>query len=240
MQIVPDIYSEKGKKEQVENMFDNIAGRYDRLNHILSLRIDTLWRKKVRKILEPFEPKKILDIATGTGDLAIELTKLSCDEIIGLDLSAQMLQIAEKKIEAKKLQSKIKCIKGDSENLVFENHSFDAITVAFGVRNFENLEKGLQEIFRVLKPGGNFIILEFSKVKKFPMKQLFTFYFRYITPVIGRIISKNNLAYKYLPNSVAFFPEGEQMVVILKNIGFTEVICKEVSQGIASIYHCKK
>lgn len=239
-QVVPDIHSTRSKKEQVEEMFDTIAGKYDFLNRLLSLRIDTLWRNHVTKILKPFAPKKILDIATGTGDLALALTTLNPDKIIGLDLSANMLSIADQKIKANNKTDIISLVKGDSENLPFDNDSFDAITVAFGVRNFENLEKGLIEIHRVLKPNGQFIILEFSKVKKFPFKQIFQFYFRYITPMLGKIVSKSTQAYTYLPNSVSVFPEGEEMCVILQSIGFKQVICKPLSFGISSIYHCQK
>lgn len=221
-------------------MFDDIAPRYDLLNRILSLRIDTLWRKRVRKILAPHQPKKILDIATGTGDLAIELAKLQPERIVGVDLSAEMIAYGNKKLDAKKLDHFIKFEKGDSENLRFENDTFDAATVAFGVRNFEHLEKGLSEIHRVLKPGKQFVILEFSKVKTFPLKQLYHFYFRYITPTIGKLLSKNREAYSYLPNSVAAFPEGEEMCLILKKVGFKKVICKSLTFGVASIYQCEK
>ena len=240
MQVVPNSSSSETKKKQVENMFDDIAPRYDLLNRILSMRIDTIWRKRVRKLLEPHAPKKILDIATGTGDLAIELVNLHPDEIIGLDLSAEMLNYGSKKIVSKKLQHLISLQQGDSEDLPFEENSFDAITVAFGVRNFENLKKGLAEIYRVLRPKKHFIILEFSKVKTFPLKQLYHFYFRYITPTVGKLLSKNKEAYSYLPNSVAVFPEGDEMCLILKNIGFNKVTCKTLTFGIASIYYCEK
>ena len=240
MQVVPSSTSTDGKKAQVENMFDDIAPRYDLLNRILSLRIDTLWRKRVRKLLAPHQPKKVLDIATGTGDLAIELAKLQPEEIIGLDLSAEMISYGIKKVENKNLNHLISFQKGDSENLPFNDNQFDAITVAFGVRNFENLEKGLSEIYRVLKPEKQFVILEFSKVKAFPFKQLYHFYFRYITPTIGKLLSKNKEAYSYLPNSVAVFPEGEEMCLILEKIGFKKVVCKSLTFGVASIYHCEK
>lgn len=239
-QIVPDIHSTRSKKEQVEEMFDGIARRYDFLNRLLSLRIDTLWRKKVIQILKPFHPKYILDVATGTGDLAIALTHLNPQKIIGVDISAGMLEIGEQKIKSKKLQSLIQLQKADSENLPFGDNQFDAITVAFGVRNFENLNQGLKEMYRVLNPNGQFIILEFSKVKKFPIKQFYNFYFRYVTPTLGKIVSKNANAYTYLPNSVQIFPEGDEMVVILQNIGFKKIVCTSLSFGIASIYHCQK
>ncbi len=240
MQVVPNSSSADSKKKQVENMFDDIAPRYDLLNRILSMRIDTLWRKRVRKLLEPHAPKRILDIATGTCDLAIELEKLNPEQIIGLDLSAEMLHYGSKKIASKQLDHVISLQQGDSENLPYNDKSFDAITVAFGVRNFEHLEKGLSEIYRVLKPQKHFIILEFSKVKSFPLKQLYHFYFRYITPAVGKLLSKNKEAYSYLPNSVAVFPEGDEMCLILKNIGFKKVICKTLTFGVASIYFCEK
>ncbi len=238
--IVPDQHSELGKKQQVENMFDGIAHNYDFLNRLLSFRIDVLWRNRVIKMLKPFKPQRILDVATGTADLAIALQKLNPQSVIGIDISAGMLAIGQQKIEQKKLNNNITLQKADSENLPFEDNYFDAVTVAFGVRNFENLEKGLSEIRRVLKPDGQFIILEFSKVKVFPLKQLYHFYFRYITPFVGRIFSKSNQAYTYLPNSVAVFPEGEEMCVILQKVGFKQPLCKHVSFGIASIYQSKK
>jgi demethylmenaquinone methyltransferase / 2-methoxy-6-polyprenyl-1,4-benzoquinol methylase len=238
--IVPDDQSKLGKKEQIENMFDSIAPKYDFLNRLLSLRIDTLWRKKVIRILQPFAPKYILDVATGTGDLALALTQLNPELIIGLDLSAQMLSIAEQKVKSHPKGIPIQLVKGDSEHLPFPDNQFDAVTVAFGVRNFENLSKGLQEILRVLKPGGQFVILEFSKVKKTPFKQFFSFYFRYVTPIIGKLFSQNSTAYTYLPNSVEVFPEGEEMCVILQQLGFKKVTCQIVSLGIASIYHSEK
>lgn len=238
--IVPDQHSELSKKEQVEQMFDGIAHRYDFLNRLLSFRIDVLWRNQVIKILKPFEPKRILDVATGTGDLALALTKLKPNEIIGIDISSGMLEIGKQKVSKLGLNKMIQLQQADSENLPFECDYFDAVTVAFGVRNFEHLDKGLSEIFRVLKPGGQFIILEFSKVKVFPLKQLYHIYFRYITPWVGKMFSKSSNAYTYLPNSVAVFPEGEEMCVILQKIGFKKAVCKSLSFGIASIYYCQK
>jgi demethylmenaquinone methyltransferase/2-methoxy-6-polyprenyl-1,4-benzoquinol methylase len=235
-QIVPDIHSSQSKKVQVEQMFDGIAARYDMLNRLLSLRIDVLWRNKVVAMLKPLKPEMILDVATGTADLAIALNALNPKKIVGLDLSHNMLEIGRVKVQDKKLQSVIELVKGDSEQLPFRDASFDAVTVAFGVRNFENLQKGLSEIYRVLKPGGTFIILEFSKVKKAPLKQLYQFYFRYITPMVGRLFSKDTKAYSYLPNSVQVFPEGEEMCVILQNLGFKKVTCTPLSFGISSIY----
>jgi demethylmenaquinone methyltransferase / 2-methoxy-6-polyprenyl-1,4-benzoquinol methylase len=238
--VLPDEQSSLNKKKQIENMFDDIAGRYDFLNRLLSFRTDTLWRKKVVKIVSKYQPTSILDIATGTGDLAIALSALQPKKITGLDLSAQMLAMGQQKIESRNLTSIIELVKGDSEQLPFPDNSYEAVTVAFGVRNFENLENGLKEIYRVLKPGCPFVILEFSKVKIFPFKQFFSLYFRYITPLIGKIFSRSSKAYTYLPNSVAVFPEGEEMNVILQQIGFKKTTCHTLSLGIASIYHCEK
>lgn len=238
--VVPDSHSTLSKKEQVEQMFDSIAGKYDFLNRLLSFRIDVLWRNRVVNLLKPLHPRQILDVATGTGDLAIALTKLNPEKVIGLDLSQNMLDAGKVKIEQKHLSGLIEMVKGDSEKMSFTDDRFDAITVAFGVRNFENLEAGLREIYRVLKPGGMFIILEFSKVKSFPFKQFYHIYFSYITPWIGKIFSKDNKAYTYLPKSVAVFPEGEEMCHILQTLGFKHPVCKPVSFGIASIYQCTK
>jgi len=238
--IVPDSRSDQGKKQQVEGMFDDIAGRYDFLNRLLSFRIDVLWRNRVIRLLKPHQPQLILDVATGTADLAIALEKLHPNAITGIDISAGMLDVGRQKVAAKNLSRIITLQKADSEDLPFANDSFDAVTVAFGVRNFEHLDKGLSEIYRVLKPGGQFIILEFSKVKVFPVKQLYHFYFRYITPLIGKLFSSNRNAYTYLPNSVAVFPEGEEMCVILQKSGFKQPVCTPVSFGIASIYQSHK
>lgn len=238
--IVPDQSSDLSKKEQVEQMFDGIAHKYDFLNRLLSFRIDVLWRNRVIKRLRPFAPKVILDVATGTADLALALAKLKPDTIVGIDISAGMLAYGRQKVENNNLNDLITLKQADSENLPFEDNHFDAVTVAFGVRNFEHLEKGLSEIYRVLKPGGQFIILEFSKVKVFPIKQLYQFYFRYVTPWVGKMFSKSSNAYTYLPNSVAVFPEGEEMCVILQKTGFKQPVCKSVSFGIASIYQCQK
>lgn len=238
--IVPDTNSVLSKKEQVEHMFDGIAGKYDFINRLLSLRIDVLWRNRVVGMLKKVQPKLILDVATGTADLAIALNRLHPEKIIGLDLSANMLEMGRVKVRERKLDAVIELVKGDGENLNFDDNTFDAVTVAFGVRNFENLEKGLKEIHRVLKPGGTFIILEFSKVKTFPIKQFYQFYFSYITPMIGKLFSKDTKAYTYLPNSVQVFPEGEEMCVILQSVGFKSPLCKPLSFGISSIYHSVK
>jgi len=228
---------EENKKGQVSKMFDNIAPYYDFLNRFLTLGIDTIWRKKAINELKSLDPKKILDVATGTGDVAIEITKqLNPTEIIGLDISKEMLEIGKKKISKKKLSDIIQMELGDSENLRFENNTFDAITVSFGVRNFENLEKGISEMNRVLKKDGKLIVLEFSKPTIFPFKQLFNFYFKYILPLIGRFTSKDKHAYSYLYESVQAFPEGNEFIKVLEKTGFKSNTCKRLSLGICSIY----
>ena len=226
----------QSKKQEVEQMFDNISKKYDFLNHFLSMGIDKLWRSKAVNELRPIAPQKLLDIATGTGDFAISLMQLKPNEIVGLDLSNGMLEVGRKKIKAKNLEKTIRMVQGDSENLPFEDHYFDGLTVGFGVRNFENLEKGLSEMLRVVRPEGKLVILEFSKPKKFPIKQLFSFYSKYIIPFVGKYISKDSKAYAYLPESVAAFPEGQQMVEILTKVGYKKVETKLVTGGIATIY----
>lgn len=225
-----------GKKQEVEQMFDQIASKYDFLNHFLSAGIDIQWRKKAIKEIAKYPHKKILDIATGTGDLAIAAMKIGPDHITGVDLSAEMLAIAEKKVAEKGLTDKISFIKGDSENLPLENDQFDAAMVAFGVRNFEHPLEGLKEINRSLRPGGFFIVLEFSKPEKFPVKQLYNFYFRFILPFIGRFISGDKRAYEYLPESVAAFPSGKDFLNLMANAGFEKCYLKKLSFGIASLY----
>lgn len=221
-------------------MFDNIAPKYDFLNRLMSLGIDIQWRKKVIKRLQAARKGQFLDVATGTADLAIMLASLQPKKVIGIDISQQMLNKGDEKIIEANVQDIVSLQKADSENLPFADNTFDAATVSFGARNFENLDKGLGEMYRVLSPGGILIILEFSKVKVFPLKQLFAFYFRYITPTIGKIFSKNNTAYSYLPESVAAFPEGEEMCSILHKIGFKNSTCTPLSFGIASIYQATK
>lgn len=228
------------KKQQVEQMFDNIAPRYDFLNHLLSMGIDKLWRKKAVKIISKIQPKHIMDIATGTGDFAIELSKLKPEKIVGLDLSQQMLNFGKVKIKDKGLEGMIEMVQGDSENLPYSDNSFDAISVGFGVRNFENLERGLAEMYRVLKPGGVATILEFSKPKVFPVKQLFYFYFHFILPVIGKVFSKDQRAYNYLPESVEAFPEGKEFVKILEKQGYKSIECTSLTFGISTIYSGRK
>ena len=234
--VKPYNQSDKSKKEEVAEMFNNISGKYDFLNHFLSLGIDKLWRKKAIRILKPLKPKKIIDLATGTGDFALAALKLNPDEVIGVDISDGMLEVGREKMKKKKVDQIIKMVNGDSESLPFETASFDALTVGFGVRNYENLEKGLAEMLRVLKKDGMAVILEFSKPKKFPIKQLFSFYSKRIIPFLGRTISKDKAAYTYLPDSVAAFPEGDDFLAILEKVGYRNVKAKPVSGGIATIY----
>ena len=238
--ITPYKDSSLGKKEQVTQMFDNISGNYDGLNRVISLGIDVKWRNKVVALVAEKKPETILDIATGTGDLVILMTKTSAKKIIGLDISEGMLEVGKKKIEAKNLSGKIEMVLGDSENMPYPDNYFDAITVSFGIRNFETLEKGLAEIYRVLKPNGLFVILETSVPTKFPFKQGYTFYTKFILPIIGKIFSKDNNAYGYLSESAANFPFGETLNNILRKISFIE--CKAMPQtfGVATIYTATK
>ena len=238
--VTPYKDSNLGKKEQVEQMFDNISGNYDDLNRVISFGIDQKWRKKVVKLVSVTNPKNILDVATGTGDLAIMLSNTPAEKIIGIDISAGMLDVGTKKIEQKNLSQKIEMRQEDSEALTFEDNSFDAITVAFGVRNFETLEKGLSEILRVLKPGGIFVILETSVPAKFPFKQGYQFYSKNILPLIGKMFSKDNDAYGYLSESAASFPYGEALNNILTKIGFIDVQAMPQTFGVATIYSASK
>jgi len=217
-------------------MFNSISKRYDFLNHFLSMGIDKLWRKKAIRLLSNKSVEKLLDIATGTGDFAIEALKLNPKQIIGADISDGMLQVGKEKVKKKKIDHIISFELGDAENLNFTDNTFDAITVGFGVRNFENLEKGLADMYRVLKPKGQVAILEFSKPKNFPIKQLYHFYFLNILPFIGRMISKDSSAYTYLPESVQEFPDGELFLNIMNKIGYENTKQYPVSFGIASIY----
>ncbi len=224
----------------VQNMFNNIAPKYDLLNHLLSAGIDKGWRRKVRRALAGDHPEVILDVATGTGDLAIELAKIPGVRIIGIDIAEDMLEIGKKKVEKKRLSDRISLHPGDAENIKYEENTFDAITVAFGVRNYENLEKGLREMYRVLKPGKKVAILEFSKPAAFPMKNLYQFYFNHILPGIGRMISKDKSAYTYLPESVARFPEKNQFLKVLEKTGFKNPTQKRLTFGIATLYLAHK
>ncbi|MEP7168550.1 MAG: bifunctional demethylmenaquinone methyltransferase/2-methoxy-6-polyprenyl-1,4-benzoquinol methylase UbiE [Bacteroidota bacterium] len=238
--VSPYKQTDVSKKDQVKAMFDSIAPRYDFLNHFLSLGIDKRWRKKAIRLLQNEQPKTILDIATGTCDFAIEALKLQPDSIIGIDISDEMLNIGRKKIKQINAENKIKLLSGDSEKINFNADSFDAITAGFGVRNFENLSKGLSEIYRVLKKNGTIVVLEFSTPEKFPVRQLYHFYFRNILPVIGKIISKDNRAYHYLPESVKAFPSGKDFIKLLNETGFVHTKCIPLTFGIVSIYTGKK
>lgn len=239
-QIKPYKDSELGKKEQVAQMFDNISENYDGLNRVISLGIDVSWRKKVVKLVSEVNPKKILDIATGTGDLALMMSQLNPDKIVGLDISPGMLEVGKQKVNKANLSDKIEMVVGDSENIPFEDNTFDAITVSFGVRNFENLDKGLTEIYRVLRPGGKFVVLETSNPTKFPFKQGYKFYTNFILPVIGKLFSKDKVAYSYLSESANSFPFGEAFNNILTKNGFKNANSLPVTFGVASIYTSTK
>ncbi|WP_375238242.1 bifunctional demethylmenaquinone methyltransferase/2-methoxy-6-polyprenyl-1,4-benzoquinol methylase UbiE [Aurantibacter sp.] len=238
--VTPYKDSNSSKKEQVTKMFDTISGEYDNLNRVISFGIDIKWRNRVVAIVKASNPKNILDIATGTGDLAISLAETDAEKIIGLDISPGMLEVGKKKINAKKLDTKIDMIIGDSENLPFDNNTFDAITVAFGVRNFENLEKGLADILRVLKPNGTFVILETSVPTKFPFKQGYAFHSKVILPTIGKLFSKDKTAYTYLSDSANVFPYGEALNNILQKVGFINVTDIPQTFGVATIYKASK
>lgn len=239
-EITPYKDSSLSKKEQVAKMFDNISGNYDNLNRVISFGVDVKWRKKVLKLVAETNPEKILDIATGTGDLAILLAQTKARKIIGLDISEGMLEVGKIKIEEKNLSQTIEMVLGDSESMPFGDHYFDAITVAFGVRNFEHLEKGLSEILRVLKPGGIFVILETSVPDKAPYKQGYNFYTKNILPLIGKLFSKDDVAYGYLSESAASFPYGEALNNILRKIGFINVKALPQTFGVATIYSASK
>lgn len=238
--VIPYKEKSSGKKEQVAEMFDNISHRYDFLNHLLSMGIDKRWRKKAIELLREDQPKRILDVATGTGDFAIAGAKLSPQEIKGIDISEGMLEIGRQKLKKLGKSELIELTYGDSENIPFESNTFDAVTVAFGVRNFENLEKGLSEIKRVLKPTSKLVIIEFSKPKAFPIKQIYNFYFHHILPTIGKLISKDSAAYTYLPESVEAFPEGTDFENILSKLQFEILKTYPLFFGIASIYQARK
>lgn len=224
------------KKEEVAEMFNNISRRYDFLNHFLSLGIDKIWRRKAINMLRDTKPERILDIATGTGDFALAALRLKPNEVVGVDISEGMLEVGREKMKRKGVDKVIRLQLGDSEMLPFETGSFDALTVGFGVRNYENLEKGLTEMLRILRPGGKAVILEFSKPKRFPIKQLFGFYSKRLIPFFGKRISKDERAYTYLPESVAAFPEGQDFVDIMHKVGYNNITTKLVSGGIATIY----
>lgn len=238
--VTPYNSSDQSKKQQVEQMFDTISGEYDGLNRVISFGIDVKWRKKVVALVASRKPDSVLDIATGTGDLIINMASTGATRLVGLDISDGMLSVGRKKIKAKELDDRIEMIQADSEAMPFEDNSFDAITVAFGVRNFENLEKGLAEILRVLKPGGIFVILETSVPTKTPFKQGYNLYSKYILPGIGRVFSKDKVAYKYLSKSASVFPFGEVLNNILRKTGFNDVDDKPQTFGVATIYTASK
>jgi demethylmenaquinone methyltransferase/2-methoxy-6-polyprenyl-1,4-benzoquinol methylase len=228
------------KKEAVAQMFDDIAPKYDFLNHFLSLNIDKLWRKKLIKLLKKEHPVNILDVATGTGDLAIASLKAGPEKVTGIDISIKMIEVGLRKIKEKQLEDKIELLLADSLEIPFKDNSFDAVMVAFGVRNFENLEKGLLEMKRVIKPGKKAFILEFSKPERFPVKQVYNLYFHYILPFFGKRISKNSKAYSYLPDTVEKFPEASKFTDIMTKCGYSNANFKRLSFGIATIYTGEK
>lgn len=235
--VVPDKNSGAEKKLQVEQMFDEIAGNYDFLNRSMSMGIDKIWRKKALLKLKPFAPKSILDVATGTGDVAIMAAGLlKPDAITGIDISEGMLEIGKKKVEKAGYANTIRLLKGDSETISFPENSFDAVTVAFGVRNFQNLEKGLTEIYRVLKPGGHLIVLEFSKPTSPVYMPLYRLYMKTVCPVMAKMFSKSSKAYAYLDESINMFPEGKNFTQVLELSGFKNTSINKMTFGICSIY----
>ncbi|KAA9350023.1 bifunctional demethylmenaquinone methyltransferase/2-methoxy-6-polyprenyl-1,4-benzoquinol methylase UbiE [Larkinella humicola] len=240
MSVVPYKDKNTSKREQVEEMFDSISPKYDLLNHLLSAGIDIVWRKKAIRLLQPEKPKMLLDIATGTGDFAIEALKLNPDKIIGVDISEGMLSFGREKIRKLGHEDKIELRSGDSERLPFADNVFDAVIVSFGVRNFENLLKGLTDMHRVTRSGGTCLVLEFSKPRNFPFKQFFSFYTNRFLPLIGRLVSKDASAYTYLPESMQAFPDGPDFIRVLEQAGFTQTRWIPLTFGICSIYTGKK
>ncbi|MEM7655075.1 MAG: bifunctional demethylmenaquinone methyltransferase/2-methoxy-6-polyprenyl-1,4-benzoquinol methylase UbiE [Bacteroidota bacterium] len=238
--ITPYQQPDASKKEQVTEMFDKIAPKYDLLNRLLSLGVDISWRRKAVKLLRPYQPKLVVDIATGTADFAVEARKLQPEKIIGIDISPEMLEIGREKLRRKRLDELITLELGDSEDLKLETDSIDAITVGFGVRNFENLRKGMSEIRRVIRPGGAVAILEPSFPTRFPLKQLFQLHFRVLTPIIGKLISGDQAAYKYLPESVKAFPNGQEFLDICTEVGFSKGTYYPLTFGICSLYILEK
>ncbi|MEO5941862.1 MAG: bifunctional demethylmenaquinone methyltransferase/2-methoxy-6-polyprenyl-1,4-benzoquinol methylase UbiE [Ferruginibacter sp.] len=235
--VVPNKNSNLAKKQQVAEMFDDIAYRYDFLNRFLSAGIDIRWRKKALGYLKQLQPKILLDVATGTADVAIMASALlKPDKIIGIDISEGMLKIGRQKIKKNGLENTIELLNGDSETINFENASFDAVTVAFGVRNFQDLEKGLSEIYRVLKPGGKLVVLEFSQPSSPVVKSFYNIYMKVVAPGMGKLFSKNKCAYEYLDESIKKFPEGKKFVQILDSVGYKNTENKKLSLGICSIY----
>ncbi len=235
-------YAQEGRKsEQVEAMFDNIAPAYDRLNHTLSLGIDRSWRKKAINTLRPYRPRRMMDVATGTGDFAIlACRELQPESLIGTDISEGMMNVGREKVRLAGLADRISFAREDCTALSFADNTFDAITVAFGIRNFEGLDKGLEEMCRVLVPGGHLVILELSTPDRFPMKQLFTVYSKVVIPLIGKFVSKDNSAYTYLPDSIRAFPQGEVMQQVIRKAGFSEVSFRRLTFGICTLYTATK
>ena len=239
MKHYPPIGEVEGKKEQVEAMFDAIAPRYDLLNRVLSMGIDRRWRRKAVAMLVAEQPERILDVATGTADLALEAMRLDPKKVVGVDISEEMLRWGREKVERLGLSDRIVLQRGDAEKLPFSDNQFHAALVAFGVRNFQDLDKGLAEIRRVLRPGGALVVLEFSKPRAFPIKQGYAFYSRFILPRVGRAVSKNDGAYRYLPDSVAAFPDGEAFLDRMRQAGYHDLTCRSLTFGIASLYKGK-
>ena len=239
-QVTPYNKTDETKKAQVEDMFDNIAHNYDFLNHLLSAGIDNLWRRKAIKHIAKYNPKIVMDMASGTGDFAVDtVNRIKLEKLVALDLSDKMLDVGRAKSKKKNITN-IDWVKGDSENLSFEDNTFDAMTAGFGVRNFENLEKGLSEMKRVLKPGAPLVVLEVSEPDSFPMKQIFGFYFKVVMPFIGKMFSKDDRAYSYLPESVENFPRGEKFVAILNKVGYSNVKYIPLTFGTCAMYVCEK
>ena len=229
------------KAVQVEKMFDNIAPTYDNLNHVLSMGIDKSWRRKAINCLKPFRPQHMMDVATGTGDFAIQACQvLQPEELIGTDISEGMMNVGREKVKAAGLDKQISFAKEDCTSLTFPDNRFDAITVAFGIRNFENLDQGLKEMHRVLTPGGHLVILELSEPEGFPMKQLYALYSKVVIPTIGKLLSKDRSAYTYLPESIKAFPQGEIMQGIIRKAGFSQVTFKRLTMGICTLYFATK
>jgi demethylmenaquinone methyltransferase/2-methoxy-6-polyprenyl-1,4-benzoquinol methylase len=240
MEVKPYKNLPGSKKEQVARMFDGISHRYDLLNRVLSLGIDRIWRKKAVNLLRPLQPRHVLDVATGTGDFALAVLKLKPEKITAIDISEGMLEVGRRKVAAQQASDKISMLCADSENLPFGENKFDAVTVAFGVRNFENLELGLAEIRRVLRPGGMLVVLEFSKPAPGLFARLYVFYFKHILPRIGQWLSGDKSAYTYLPESVDAFPYGEAFTAVLQKVGFKDTTCNPLTFGISSVYTARK
>jgi demethylmenaquinone methyltransferase/2-methoxy-6-polyprenyl-1,4-benzoquinol methylase len=234
--VVPYKQEAAGKKAQVARMFDNISGKYDFLNHFLSLGIDRGWRRRAVRTLAAGHSKQILDVATGTGDFAIECLRLNPDKVTGIDISNGMLEKGREKIKRLGLDARISLLHADSENMPFADNSFDAVVVAFGVRNFENLERGLAEMHRVLRPGGRVVVLEFSKPRNPLFRALYNTYFHFMLPALGRFFSRDKSAYTYLPESVEAFPDGDRFLACLSAAGFNQTQCTPLTFGISSLY----